>query len=257
MSTVLTVRNGFIEAVDLQELHTAQSLRRSSSDSSLSHTTSSCSSTLWVHALQPLNSSQSQSRDSERSEQQSGVDRLQELREEDGTGSRGLAAEHPSELVLMVHEETGVPIQTLVELDVSGTLAQIPRNDNGWIGSLGSIEKHYDGTCSPCIFWFRGDCANNILCQWCHFRHAGQKSKRYKPNKRTREARKAAKDQEQAYAEEEEKDTELFPAGSSRSSPWPATAVMENPVQIISSGGHATGASSSLRPAMAVTHQLQ
>eukprot|EP00930_Biecheleria_cincta_P010865 TRINITY_DN113230_c0_g1_i1.p2 TRINITY_DN113230_c0_g1~~TRINITY_DN113230_c0_g1_i1.p2 ORF type:complete len:134 (+),score=29.54 TRINITY_DN113230_c0_g1_i1:53-403(+) len=100
------------------------------------------------------------------------------------------AASTPSAFVKAVLEETGLPLQTLMELDESGILGQIPRNDEGKISSIGSMQDHFAGACSPCIFWFRGECSKNILCRWCHFRHEGQKSKRYKPNKRMRMAKR-------------------------------------------------------------------
>lgn len=240
--TVLTVRNTFIEEVDVQEQNTVQSLRRSASDSQLSQRshTSSSSSFVWTVACRHLDSSQS----SERSEQSFVVDGLQEFRAEDGQGTFGEgpssasligrerpAARNPGALVLTIHEETGLPIETLVELDESGVLAQIPRNDSdGRLSSIGSIEKHDNGTCSPCIFWFRGDCTNNILCNWCHFRHAGQKTKRFKPNKRTREARRASMKQLDGEENEEEENADDSVSGDTytkgtSSSPWPATAV--------------------------------
>lgn len=92
-----------------------------------------------------------------------------------------------SHLVKALHEETGLDVQDLQELESEGILQQIPRNDQGEISSIGS-KKHSLGDCTPCIFWFRGICTKGLNCTYCHFRHEGQKSKRHKPNKRTRQA---------------------------------------------------------------------
>lgn len=91
-----------------------------------------------------------------------------------------------SQLVRDLHEETGMSVTDLFELDQAGILEQIPRNDEGEISSVGSMKKHMDGTCAPCIFWFNGHCPKLLKCSFCHFRHPGQKAKRYKSNKRTR-----------------------------------------------------------------------
>jgi len=92
-----------------------------------------------------------------------------------------------SHLVKALHEETGLDVKDLQELESEGILQQIPRNDQGEISSIGS-KKHSLGDCTPCIFWFRGICTKGLNCTYCHFRHEGQKSKRHKPNKRTRQA---------------------------------------------------------------------
>eukprot|EP00930_Biecheleria_cincta_P072791 TRINITY_DN60130_c0_g1_i1.p1 TRINITY_DN60130_c0_g1~~TRINITY_DN60130_c0_g1_i1.p1 ORF type:complete len:229 (-),score=27.53 TRINITY_DN60130_c0_g1_i1:11-697(-) len=88
-----------------------------------------------------------------------------------------------SQLVCDIHDETGMAISDLLELDRTGILAQIPRNAEGEITSVGSITKHMDGTCSPCIFWFKGKCPKLVQCSFCHFRHPGQKARRQKSNK--------------------------------------------------------------------------
>eukprot|EP00930_Biecheleria_cincta_P057461 TRINITY_DN43395_c0_g1_i1.p1 TRINITY_DN43395_c0_g1~~TRINITY_DN43395_c0_g1_i1.p1 ORF type:complete len:234 (+),score=28.89 TRINITY_DN43395_c0_g1_i1:38-739(+) len=89
-----------------------------------------------------------------------------------------------SERVKALHEETGMAIEELLTLESDGILEHLPRNDAGEIASVGSMQ-HSLGTCTPCIFWFRGICTKSIKCPFCHFRHPGQKAK--KPNKRTRE----------------------------------------------------------------------
>lgn len=98
-----------------------------------------------------------------------------------------------SQLVLNLHKETGMPFEDLLELDGAGILEKIPRNDEGEISSIGSLHKHAEGTCTPCIFWFRGRCTKFLNCSRCHFRHPGQKPKRHKPHKRLREARREMK----------------------------------------------------------------
>lgn len=91
-----------------------------------------------------------------------------------------------SHLVKAHHEESGMAVQDLQELESKGILEQIPRNEQGELTSVGS-QSHLLGTCTPCIFWFRGICAKSLKCTYCHFRHPGQKAKRHKPNKRTRQ----------------------------------------------------------------------
>mmetsp|Transcript_52019 Transcript_52019/g.113184 ORF Transcript_52019/g.113184 Transcript_52019/m.113184 type:complete len:268 (+) Transcript_52019:180-983(+) len=52
--------------------------------------------------------------------------------------------------------------------------------------SIGTA-KHFSGNCSPCHFWFRGDCSNGSNCNYCHVAHEGQKAKwRFTPSKRAR-----------------------------------------------------------------------
>jgi len=53
-------------------------------------------------------------------------------------------------------------------------------------------EKHANGTCSPCVFWFKAQCTKANKCLYCHLPHTGQKNKRVRPSKKTREARRAA-----------------------------------------------------------------
>lgn len=91
-----------------------------------------------------------------------------------------------SHLVTALHKETGIEVQDLQNLESEGILEQIPRNDQGEIASVGSLQ-HHRGSCTPCIFWFRGICTKSLKCGYCHFRHPGQKAKRHKPNKRTRQ----------------------------------------------------------------------
>jgi len=64
-------------------------------------------------------------------------------------------------------------------------LEQVPYNDEGERTSLGSLQ--HPETCSPCLFWFKGKCGKGIHCDYCHFRHPGQKNKRIRPSKNTRQ----------------------------------------------------------------------
>lgn len=88
-----------------------------------------------------------------------------------------------SQLVRDLHEETGAAVMDLLELDQAGILEKIPRNDEGQISSVGSLMVHTNGTCFPCVFWFRGMCPKSVMCSFCHFRHPGQKVKRHKPKR--------------------------------------------------------------------------
>eukprot|EP00930_Biecheleria_cincta_P069673 TRINITY_DN57384_c0_g1_i1.p1 TRINITY_DN57384_c0_g1~~TRINITY_DN57384_c0_g1_i1.p1 ORF type:complete len:386 (-),score=61.09 TRINITY_DN57384_c0_g1_i1:37-1194(-) len=60
----------------------------------------------------------------------------------------------------------------------------VPRNNEGELTSLGS--RRHPESCSPCIFWFRKLCGKGLRCEFCHFTHPGQKSKRIRPSKNTR-----------------------------------------------------------------------
>lgn len=101
------------------------------------------------------------------------------------------------DIVAKYQKETGMAVSDLEGLYQSGTLQLIPRNVEGGLSSVGSL-KHAVQTCVPCIFWFRGICTKSLLCTYCHFRHPGQKAKRHKPNKRTRQLIRDAKSAEQA-----------------------------------------------------------
>ncbi|CAJ1404440.1 unnamed protein product [Effrenium voratum] len=76
--------------------------------------------------------------------------------------------------------------------DEEAILAQIPVNDEGERASLGS--RLHPDSCNPCIFWFKDKalCNKGIMCDFCHFRHPGQKNKRIRPSKNTRLQMRAA-----------------------------------------------------------------
>lgn len=71
-------------------------------------------------------------------------------------------------------------------------LAQVPYNDEGERASLGS--RLHPDSCNPCIFWFKDKalCNKGAMCDFCHFRHPGQKNKRIRPSKNTRLQMRAA-----------------------------------------------------------------
>lgn len=52
--------------------------------------------------------------------------------------------------------------------------------------SLQSI-RHDNGLCKPCLFWFKNACNKGARCPYCHLTHAGQKTKRVRPSKQTRQ----------------------------------------------------------------------
>jgi len=119
-------------------------------------------------------------------------------------GAQGNSEEHLlpdlslcSQLVRDLHEETGMAVTDLLELDQAGILEQVPRNDEGEMSSVGSMIKHMEGTCTPCVFWFRGCCHRSLMCSFCHFRHPGQQTKRHKPNKRTQAIQRGMKEQQE------------------------------------------------------------
>lgn len=89
-------------------------------------------------------------------------------------------------LVQSAHDELAnlVSIDKLRELARSGVLELIPRDEEGRLTSVGSIEH---GTkCTPCAYWFKGICKYSLRCHYCHYVHDGQKSKRLRPSKQTR-----------------------------------------------------------------------
>jgi hypothetical protein len=92
------------------------------------------------------------------------------------------------QVLKIFHEINGaVPVEQLQELAATGLLEQIPRREDGELGSIGSI-YHHTGECSPCTYWFRSSssCKHSVGCRFCHFVHPGQKSKRSRPSKHTR-----------------------------------------------------------------------
>jgi hypothetical protein len=88
-----------------------------------------------------------------------------------------------------IHLETGTPMAELRLLAKQGLLQGIPRNELGQLASIGSVH-HASGTCTPCVFWFKKSCLKGLTCSYCHFKHKGQKSKRIRPSKKTRQHRR-------------------------------------------------------------------
>mmetsp|Transcript_17891 Transcript_17891/g.37457 ORF Transcript_17891/g.37457 Transcript_17891/m.37457 type:complete len:467 (+) Transcript_17891:74-1474(+) len=76
--------------------------------------------------------------------------------------------------------------------DDEAALTQVPYNDEGERASLGS--RLHPDSCNPCIFWFKDKalCNKGVMCDFCHFRHPGQKNKRIRPSKNTRLQMRAA-----------------------------------------------------------------
>eukprot|EP00927_Polykrikos_kofoidii_P057907 TRINITY_DN52149_c0_g1_i1.p1 TRINITY_DN52149_c0_g1~~TRINITY_DN52149_c0_g1_i1.p1 ORF type:complete len:352 (-),score=58.72 TRINITY_DN52149_c0_g1_i1:61-1077(-) len=118
---------------------------------------------------------------------------LSELREDHGDG------EVSDMLVEQLHKETLVPRRTLEVLWEKGILQQIPRDENGEITSAGSI-RHHTGSCSSCLFWLKQYCSKGIQCNYCHIRHSGQKKKRIRPSRRTRQEMRARKHSQEEAA---------------------------------------------------------
>jgi len=105
------------------------------------------------------------------------------------TSPEGDAQYEGDSLLMQIHAETHLSIVDLQALEAQGLLKRIPRNDSGELASVGSI-NHFDGMCSPCLFWFRKVCKNGLICSYCHFKHDGQKKKRIRPSKKTRAQRR-------------------------------------------------------------------
>lgn len=130
----------------------------------------------------------------------------------DSKGSRGgFDMKEERFLTFMLHQETGEPLHILENLAKQGLLSQIPRNEYAQITTVGSILHNADGAtedseekCKPCIFWFRDKCKKGIRCQHCHFTHPGQKSKRLRASRTTRQ-RSAM---EQQYLEQHSQDVQ-------------------------------------------------
>eukprot|EP00746_Dinoflagellata_sp_MGD_P020875 gnl/MRDRNA2_/MRDRNA2_14867_c0_seq1.p1 gnl/MRDRNA2_/MRDRNA2_14867_c0~~gnl/MRDRNA2_/MRDRNA2_14867_c0_seq1.p1 ORF type:complete len:217 (+),score=39.79 gnl/MRDRNA2_/MRDRNA2_14867_c0_seq1:91-741(+) len=92
-------------------------------------------------------------------------------------------------IVDQVFEELGeaVPVELLETIHRNGLLSKIPRDEDGRLTSIGSIEHDPESGveyCKPCVFWFRTRCNKGIFCEYCHFRHVGQKAKRIRKSKR-------------------------------------------------------------------------
>ena len=95
-------------------------------------------------------------------------------------------AKTANHLVERMHQETKVHTRVLADLHNQGFLEKIPRNDKQELTSVGSI-GHSEGNCTPCLFWFRSSCSKGIKCDYCHFKHKGQRNKRIRPSRQTRE----------------------------------------------------------------------
>eukprot|EP00747_Dinoflagellata_sp_TGD_P154394 gnl/TRDRNA2_/TRDRNA2_177496_c0_seq17.p1 gnl/TRDRNA2_/TRDRNA2_177496_c0~~gnl/TRDRNA2_/TRDRNA2_177496_c0_seq17.p1 ORF type:complete len:309 (-),score=44.06 gnl/TRDRNA2_/TRDRNA2_177496_c0_seq17:133-1059(-) len=95
------------------------------------------------------------------------------------------------ERLRLLHENLGIPVKDLRNLQTQQLLEQIPLNEDGELTSVGSI-KHDRGQCRPCAYWFRSVCAHSILCRHCHLTHDGRKSgKGLRPSKQSRQRMRA------------------------------------------------------------------
>eukprot|EP00747_Dinoflagellata_sp_TGD_P154397 gnl/TRDRNA2_/TRDRNA2_177496_c0_seq2.p1 gnl/TRDRNA2_/TRDRNA2_177496_c0~~gnl/TRDRNA2_/TRDRNA2_177496_c0_seq2.p1 ORF type:complete len:305 (-),score=50.67 gnl/TRDRNA2_/TRDRNA2_177496_c0_seq2:144-1058(-) len=94
------------------------------------------------------------------------------------------------ERLRLLHENLGIPVKDLRNLQTQQLLEQIPLNKHGELASVGSI-KHDRGMCRPCAYWFKSVCVHSILCSHCHLPHEGQKSKRVRPSKQSRQRMRA------------------------------------------------------------------
>lgn len=94
---------------------------------------------------------------------------------------------------------------------VKAQLAMTQKNERGEYGSVGS-QKHATGECSPCLFWFRQSCVKGVNCDYCHFRHKGQRNKRIRPSKKTRMQMRATQGQpgpeEDGFEDADDEDAE-------------------------------------------------
>jgi len=96
-------------------------------------------------------------------------------------------------------DQTSEPLaQDLQAAIMQSRATQLQRHENGeksrdMVVSIGSA-KHATGECSPCLFWFRKSCAKGAHCDYCHFRHKGQRNKRIRPSKKTRMQMRAFSD---------------------------------------------------------------
>lgn len=89
-----------------------------------------------------------------------------------------------------LHQQLTQPASAAGEEEAA--LTQVPYNDEGEPASLGS--RLHPDSCNPCIFWFKDKalCNKGVMCDFCHFRHPGQKNKRIRPSKNTRLQMRAA-----------------------------------------------------------------
>mmetsp|Transcript_78125 Transcript_78125/g.197241 ORF Transcript_78125/g.197241 Transcript_78125/m.197241 type:complete len:285 (+) Transcript_78125:133-987(+) len=119
----------------------------------------------------------------------------------------------------------GAPTTRAVPLDL---LAKVPTNQNGEMTSVGSI-GHSEGKCNPCAYWFKGVCAHGVTCRHCHFMHEGQRGKRLRPSKLTRQRLKNKGSGQEGSAPEDGDVTE--PGQGSRGDAAMATAAATVGVQ--------------------------
>jgi len=106
-----------------------------------------------------------------------------------------------SDTVWQFHRITGVAVAELQAAEKHADLSTIPRHPkSGVLMSVGSIDhmrvfglydKQNASDCNPCSFFFRNCCDRGTACEYCHFRHRGQRVKRSRPSKRQRSRMKS------------------------------------------------------------------
>eukprot|EP00747_Dinoflagellata_sp_TGD_P154399 gnl/TRDRNA2_/TRDRNA2_177496_c0_seq21.p1 gnl/TRDRNA2_/TRDRNA2_177496_c0~~gnl/TRDRNA2_/TRDRNA2_177496_c0_seq21.p1 ORF type:complete len:291 (-),score=45.23 gnl/TRDRNA2_/TRDRNA2_177496_c0_seq21:133-1005(-) len=219
---MLQIKNTFLTVVDdeLGSPHLSAASRSRSADSSLKGLPRSSLEPIrprgavgefWVEDGQNSSSSTRLSRSTPDSQSH---DELSEGRDEapfpvqvegraysPGWGHPGLVGAQPEldtdehnleleERLRLLHENLGIPVKDLRNLQTQQLLEQIPLNKHGELASVGSI-KHDRGMCRPCAYWFKSVCVHSILCSHCHLPHEGQKSKRVRPSKQSRQRMRA------------------------------------------------------------------
>merc|ERR1719160_1557123 len=71
----------------------------------------------------------------------------------------------------------------------------VPRDSEGNLTSIGTIPHYLNPIgeqCEPCVFWFQAVCHKGETCLQCHTLHNGQKVKKIRASKATRDLRKKA-----------------------------------------------------------------
>lgn len=103
----------------------------------------------------------------------------------------------------------------------AGPLLKQPASQTAYLPSVGSA-GHAEGNCAPCLFWLSQRCLKGRHCMYCHIVHKGQKKKRIRPSKRTRELRKGIASGQQPHYELEEEPPQQAPAAAQ-----PAAAALQ------------------------------
>jgi hypothetical protein len=208
------LKNTFIETVDINAQDAKGSLRRCSSESSLSRSSVSRSSgdnaTMWLPP--PSHASSSSASDPANVAQFSGVplhhwQSYVTGRVYDRSVDNDRSADMPLPNFRRLYtppapssEVCSAPPKATGDSESSEGYARIPPGYTGGVPqyeespgypSIGS-SKHHTGECSPCVFWLKRSCVKGVECDYCHMQHQGQKYKRIRPSKRTRRRLRAS-----------------------------------------------------------------